>query len=81
MAILAGLRKGQRDVIRIRCFLEVRQVATHAGRGRPCIFPTSMARCTVQSRMHASERKAGNLQVIEIRALPVVYRMTLLALR
>lgn len=40
-----------------------------------------MARCTVQSRVHASQRKARKLQVIEIRALPVVNRMTLLALR
>lgn len=81
MAILAGLRKGQRDVVRVRCFLKIRQVATHASRGRPGIFSTRMARCTVQSRVHASERKARKLQVIEIGALPVVNRMTLLALR
>lgn len=31
--------------------------------------------------MHASERKTRKLQVVEIRALPIVNRMTLLALR
>lgn len=44
MAILAGLRKGQRDVIRVGGLLKIREVAAHAGRGRPHIFSTRMAR-------------------------------------
>jgi len=81
VAILAGLWKGQRDVIWVRGLLKIRQVAAHAGRGRSRIFSTRMARCTVQSRVHASECKTRKLQVVKFRALPVVYRMTLLALR
>lgn len=62
-------------------FLKIWQVAAHACSGRPRVFSSHMACRTVERRVHSGERKAGKFQVVEFCALPVVYRMTLLALR
>jgi len=81
VAILAGLGKAQRYVIRIAGFLKVRQVAPYAGCRRSCVFPSRVAGCAIQRGMHSGKRKTRELQVIECHALPVVDRVTLLTLR
>jgi len=81
VTILASLGQAERNVIGVARFLKIWQVAAHARSGRPRIFSSGMARCTVQGRVHASECKTRKLQVVKFRVLPVVNRMTLLALR
>lgn len=81
MAFLAGLRKAERNVIRIGCFLKICHVASDAGRRRSFVLPAHMTRRTIQSRVHSGQREAGELQVIKPRAQPRIDRVALLALR
>ena len=62
-------------------FLKIRQVAAHACSGSPRVFSSRVACRTVQGRVHSGKSKAGKLQVVEFRALPVVDGVALLALR
>lgn len=80
MALLAGLWEPERDVVRIACFLEVRQVAADAG-GRRALVPSAcMAGCAIQGRVRSRQGKSREFQVIELRAQPGVNRMALFAL-
>lgn len=54
MALLAGLRDAQRDVVGIARSLVVRQVAAYAGRRRSRVLPAHMASHTVEGRVHPS---------------------------
>ena len=67
-------------MIRIARLLKVRQMTAHAGRRRPRIFPSRMARRAIERCVHTGEREPRNFQVIKIHALPVVDGMALLTL-
>jgi len=70
----AGLR-----VWRIVGFIEVRHVAAHAGRRRAHKFSAGVAGVAVERGMRAHQRETRELQVIELRAHPVVHGVALLA--
>ena len=70
----AGLR--MRRIIR---FIEIRHVAAVAGRRRVVELPTRVAGGAIQIRVRAGQGKPGELQVIKLRAHPVVHGMALLA--
>lgn len=80
VTLLASLREPQRNVVRVTRLLEIRQVAAHAGRGRPLVFPADVTGRAVQARVHSRQREAGVLQVIELGAQPGIDGVTLFAL-
>jgi hypothetical protein len=67
-------------MIRTTCFLKVGQVTTDAGGRRPFVFTARVAGGAVQGRMHSSQRKSGDLEVVEGGIEPGVNGVTLLAL-
>jgi len=81
VTILASLRQSQSKVTGIVGLLKIRQVTAHTRRRRPFILSARVTGHAIQTRVHARQRKAGELQVIEFRAQPRVDRVTLLALR
>jgi len=76
---LACLRKIQRNVAGIVRLLIIREVAAAAGCGSSLESISRVAGGAVKARMHASQGEAGELQVIEAHAKPVVETMALLA--
>lgn len=79
---VAGLARGREaglGVWRIVGLIKVRHVASVAGRGRVVKLPARMTGRAIQRRVRASQGEAGELQVIELRAHPVVHGMALLA--
>lgn len=80
VARIAGSRKTSRTVIRIRCFLELRKVATNAGIRGSRIFATNMAGRTLDARVLPRQRKLGAI-VIKGCWLPGVDRMAAFASR
>ena len=81
MAILAGLRKSERHVIRAAGFLKIQQVAADASSRGARVFASRVASRAIQSCVHACKSEARNFCVIEFHALPVTDRVTVLALR
>ena len=79
VAGLASLREIQRDVARVVRLLVVREVATHAGRGRSFEVVAHMACCALERRVHSGQGEAGVLQVVELNSKPVIEPMALLA--
>ena len=67
-------------MVRTTCFLKVGQVTPDAGRRRAFVFTACVAGGAVQSRMHASQGKSGDLEMVEGRIEPGVDGVTLLAL-
>ena len=59
--------------------VEVSQVAAHAGSGRSGEFPTHVTRRAIQRGVRTGQGEAGELQMVELRAHPVVHGMALLA--
>ena len=80
VAGLAGRREPGLGMGRIIGLVEIRHVAAVASRRRVVELPTRMACGAIQGRMCASQRESGELQVIELRAHPVVHRVALFAL-
>ncbi len=79
MASLAGGGEARLRMRRIACLIEVRQVATHAGGRRSREFPTHVTRRAIQRGVRTGQRKAGELQMVELRAHPVVHGVALFA--
>ena len=79
VADLARSRETGLGVRRIVGLVEVRHVAAVASRGRIVELPTRVAGGAIQGRVRAGESEAGELQVIKLRAHPVVHRVALLA--
>lgn len=67
MALLAGLRKAESQVVGIARLLEIRQVAAHACRRRALVLPPRMASGAVQRRVHSGQGEAREFQVVKIR--------------
>ena len=61
MAVLAGLRKSQCNVIRIRGFPEVRRVTSNAVGGRAFVLATHVATQAVERGMGSGQGVAGDL--------------------
>ena len=80
VAGLAGHREPGLGMGRIIGLVEVRHVAAVASRRRVVELPTRVACGAIQGRMCSGQREAGELQVIELRAHPVVHRVALFAL-
>ena len=76
---LACLRKIQRDVVGIVRLLIVREVAAAAGGGSTFESISRVAGGAVKACMHACQREAGELQVIEANSKPVIETVALLA--
>jgi len=79
VAELAGLRDVRRHVIGIGRLLIIRKMASAAGCRRALKVVPGVAGIAGQRSVHAGQREAGILQVIEVNAEPVVESMTLLA--
>jgi len=79
MASLAGIRESSLRVRRVVGLVKVRQVAADAGSRRSHEFSTRVARAAVQRRVGAGQRESRELQVIELRAHPVVHAVALFA--
>src|ERR1700752_1386372 len=77
MTFLAALRQAQRKMVRVAGFLIVGKMATYAGCRRSLILPSNVAGRAVERGVHSGKREE---RVIELRAQPVIHRMTLLAL-
>lgn len=80
VALLAGLRETECDVVGVARLLEIRQVAAHAGGRRSRVLSTRMTGDTVQGRVHPGQSEVREFQVIKLRAQPGVNRVALLAL-
>ena len=81
MALLAGLRKACLGVGGIARLGEVRQMTTDAGRRRAGKLPAHVAGGAVQGGVRPRQWEAGELQVIKLRAQPIVHTVTLRARR
>ena len=57
VTLLAGLRESRTDVIRIRCALEIFQMAAHAGCRCQVVVIVDVALGTLQSRVRTGERE------------------------
>ena len=79
VAVLAGLWKPERDVIRICGFAEIRHVAPYTVRRRPLVLATHVATQAIEGGVRSGEGVAGNLQMIEASAEPSGDGMTLFA--
>ena len=79
VARLTSVRKTRLRVRRIVGFVEVRHVAADASRRRRHEFPARVAGVAIQSRMGSAQGKARELQMVELRAHPVVHRVAGLA--
>jgi len=79
MAGLASLREPGLRVIRICRLLKIRHVATRAGCGRPCKFPTLVTSSALQCGMRSRQGKSSLLQVIELCVQPGVGVVALFA--
>jgi len=77
-ALASGWEAGL-GVRRIVGLIEVRQVTSDASRWRIVELPACVAGGTIQRRVRAGQGEAGELQVIELGAHPVVHRVALLA--
>lgn len=73
MTCLTGLRHAGGDVVRIRRALVVLHVTTHTIRGGAFVAAANVTIRTGKSCVHAGERKAGVLQVIEACAEPGIH--------
>jgi hypothetical protein len=78
MADFALLRHASRDVIRIRCSLEILDVTGNAGGRRQVVIPVSVALVALKLRVSTRKRKANRI-VIETRRLPRGSRVAILA--
>ena len=74
---LTGLGKARLHVRWIAGLVEVRQVAADAGGRSPGIFSADVASGAVQGGVRSSERKAGELEMVELGAHPVVHAVAL----
>ena len=79
MASLAGRGKARLPMWRIACLIEVRQVATHAGSRRSYEFSAYVASRTIEGSVRPGQGEPGELEMVELRAHPVVHRVALLA--
>ncbi len=79
VALRTGLRKPALRVVRVGCGVEVLQVARDAIRWRAGKSSAEVARRAVQPRVCAGQGKAGELGVVELRALPRVHAAVALA--
>lgn len=79
VAVLAGLREPQRDVIRVGRFAEIRLVATHTVGWRSLVLAAHVATRAIERGMSPGEGEAGNFQMVEASAEPSRDRMALLA--
>jgi hypothetical protein len=79
VAGLAGLRKGQSNVIGIGALLIVLQVTAHTVSGCALKFPPGMAGIAVERGVGAYQGESGELEVVELGSKPVVHAMALLA--
>ena len=73
---LASIRESRLRVRRIVGLVEVRHVAADASRRRRHEFPARVAGVAIQSRVGSGQGKARELQMVELRAHPVVHRVT-----
>ena len=80
MAGLASRREASLRVWWIIGLIKVGQVTAHAGCGRVVELPARVACGAIQGRMCSGQRESGELQVIELRAHPVIHRVALFAL-
>jgi len=78
VALLAGLRETRRYVIRIRCSLEIFQVAADASRDRDVVVVIDVALCALQCRVRAGQRES-RVVVIERGLSPCSRVVALLA--
>ena len=79
---MAGLARGGEASLRMRRIarlIEVRQVAAHASGHRSREFPTHVTRRAIQSGVRTGQSKTGELQMVELRAHPVVHGVALVA--
>lgn len=81
VAGLAGRRKTRLCVRRIVRLIEVRHVAAHATCRRLCELAAGVAGIAIQSGVRTHQGEACELQVVELRAHPVVDGVTLFANR
>lgn len=79
MACLAGLRKVECQVVRVRGFLIIRQMAGHAVCRRVFEMVLHVARRALKRGVHSGQCEAGVFQMIKAHAEPVVESMALLA--
>ena len=79
VALLAGLRESERNVVWIRTLLEVGQMTSHATGRRPLELPSDVAGQAIQCDVGARQREARHLQVIEFCPEPVVLAVALFA--
>jgi len=79
VARLASIREPCLRVRRVVGLVKVRQVAADASSRRSHEFSARVARVAVQRRVGAGQRESRKLQVIELRAHPVVHAVALFA--
>ena len=79
VAVLAGLWKPEREVIRIRGFAEIRHVTRHTVGRRPLVLATRMATRAIEGGVRAGEGVACKVQMIKASAEPSGDGMTLFA--
>ena len=79
VASLAGLRQVQPHMAGVGRLAEIRQVASHAIRGRAFEFSSDVASCAADCGVHPSQRKISVLQMIEVHSKPVVEAVALFA--
>jgi hypothetical protein len=80
--VVARLAPGRESCLRMRRIVglvEVRHVTADAGGRRPHELSARVARVAVQRSVRPSECESRELQMVELRAHPVVHRMALLA--
>jgi hypothetical protein len=75
----ASGREARLRVRRIVGLIEIRHVAAVAGGGRIIELPAGVTSCAVERGVCTHQREASELQVIELRAHPVVHRVALFA--
>lgn len=81
-AVVAGLASGREAGLRVRRIVglvEVREVAANTSRRRSRKLPAGVARAAIEIGVCPDQGESGELQVIELRAHPIVHRVALLA--
>lgn len=79
MAGLAGLGKSALHMVRIGGLLKVGQMAAHAVGRSAGEFSSDMAGVALESCMRSGQGKAGEFQMIEFGAEPVIHTVALFA--
>ena len=79
VAGLTSSREARLRMGRIVGLVEIRHMAAVAGGGRVVEFPARVTSGAIQRGVRARQRETGELQVIKLRAHPVVHGVALLA--